>query len=185
MILAEARLFFSHNPSGETSQMHAPTEDRQPSCSLPISRLVQFRCEAGILRRSRHGSEAQSQYIGGAAGAASRPHQIAKGRQVDGLSYGASKVMDHFTPQSKIQIPRNLMIALVAGGGFVPQSYIDSVQLTDSTIVPNAKKGYKGKSFIQFSFSSCFHRSTRILSWAHFCTVRLERYRCERAHTRL
>src|SRR5712691_5089531 len=74
---------------------------------------------------------------------------------------------------------------LVAGGGFVPQSYIDSVQLTDSTIVPNAKKGYKGKSFIQFSFSSCFHRSTRILAWAHFCTVRLGRYRCERAHTRL
>jgi len=61
---------------------------------------------------------------------------------------------------------RNSMIALVAGGGFVPQSYIDSVQLTDSTIVPNAKKGYKGKSFIQFSFSSCFHRATRILAWA-------------------
>jgi hypothetical protein len=48
---------------------------------------------------------------------------------------------------------------LVAGGGFVPQSCIDSVQLTDSTIVPNAKKGYKAKSFIQFSFSSWFHRS--------------------------
>ena len=61
--------------------------------------------------------------FGGAAGAASRPHQIAKGRQVDGLSYGASKVMDHFTPQSKIQIPRNLMIALVAGGGFEPPTF--------------------------------------------------------------
>jgi hypothetical protein len=53
---------------------------------------------------------------------------------------------------------------LVAGGGFVTQSYIDSVQLTDSTIVPNAKKGYKGKSFIQFSFSGCFQRSKRILA---------------------
>jgi hypothetical protein len=42
---------------------------------------------------------------------------------------------------------------LVAGGGFVPQSLIDSVQLTDSTMVRNAKKGYKGKFVIQFSFS--------------------------------
>ena len=30
------------------------------------------------------------------------------------------------------------MIALVAGGGFVPQSLIDSVQLIDSTMVRNA-----------------------------------------------
>ena len=43
--------------------------------------------------------------------------------------------------------------ALVAGGGFVPQSLIDSVQLTDSTMVRNAKKGDKGDLFIQFSFS--------------------------------
>jgi hypothetical protein len=43
------------------------------------------------------------------------------------------------------------------GGGFVPQSLIDSVQLTDSTMVRNAKKGHKGKFIIQFSFSfSCF-----------------------------
>jgi hypothetical protein len=59
---------------------------------------------------------------------------------------------------------RNSLKDLVAGGGFVPQSYIDSVQLADFTIVPNAKKGYKGKSFIQFSFSLCFQRSTRILA---------------------
>jgi hypothetical protein len=70
---------------------------------------------------------------------------------------------------------RQKVKGLAAEGGFVPQSYIDSVQLTDSTIVPNAKKGYKGKSFIQFSFSSCFQRSTRILAWVHSCTVRLER----------
>jgi hypothetical protein len=42
---------------------------------------------------------------------------------------------------------------LVAGGGFVPQPHVDSVQLAESTIVRNAKKGYKGKSFIQFSFN--------------------------------
>jgi non-heme chloroperoxidase len=34
---------------------------------------------------------------------------------------------------------------MVAGDRFVPQSYIDSVQLADSTKVPNVKKGYKGK----------------------------------------
>ena len=49
---------------------------------------------------------------------------------------------------------RNLMIALVAGGGFAPRSRIDSSELTDSTIVRNAKKGDKGNFFIQFSFSS-------------------------------
>jgi hypothetical protein len=43
---------------------------------------------------------------------------------------------------------------LVAEGGFVPQSLVDSVQLTDSTMVRNAKKGYKGEFFILFSFSS-------------------------------
>ena len=42
--------------------------------------------------------------------------------------------------------------SLVAGGGFVPESLIDSVQLADSTMVRNAKKGHKGNSFIQFSF---------------------------------
>ena len=45
------------------------------------------------------------------------------------------------------------MIALVAGGGFVPQSPTDSLELTDSTMVRNAENGYKGNFFIQFSFS--------------------------------
>ena len=75
-------------------------------------------------------------------------------------------LLPFFAPAVKTSDARNSMKGLVAGGGFVPQSHIDSAQLTDSTIVPNAKKGYKGKSFIQFSFSSCFHRSTRILAWA-------------------
>ncbi len=44
-------------------------------------------------------------------------------------------------------------LRLVAGGGFVPQSLIDSSELIDSTIVRNAKKGQKGNFFIQFSFS--------------------------------
>jgi hypothetical protein len=42
----------------------------------------------------------------------------------------------------------------VAGGGFVPQSLIDSSELIDSTMVRNAEKGHKGNFFIQFSFSS-------------------------------
>jgi len=42
---------------------------------------------------------------------------------------------------------------MVAGGGFVPQSLIHSVQLTDSTMVRNAEKGDKGELFIQSSFS--------------------------------
>ena len=42
---------------------------------------------------------------------------------------------------------------MVAGSGSVPQSLIDSVQLADSTMVRNARKGHKGKFFIQFSFS--------------------------------
>ena len=42
---------------------------------------------------------------------------------------------------------------LVAEGGFVPQSLTDSLELTDSTMVRNAKNGYKGNFFIQFSFS--------------------------------
>jgi len=62
-------------------------------------------------------------------------------------------LLDHSRPQAKIQIPRNCMIALVAGGGFVPQSLTDSSELVDSTMVRNAEKGHKGKFFIQFSFS--------------------------------
>jgi len=45
---------------------------------------------------------------------------------------------------------------MVAGGGFVPQAPIDSAEIIDSTMVRNAKNGYKGKFFIQFSFSPCW-----------------------------
>ena len=54
---------------------------------------------------------------------------------------------------------RRRRIRLVAGGGFAPQSLIDSSELTDSTIVRNAKNGYKGNFFIQFSFSLFVRRS--------------------------
>ena len=47
---------------------------------------------------------------------------------------------------------RELRKVLVAGGGFVPQSLIESSELIDSTMVRNAENGYKGKLFIQFSF---------------------------------
>jgi hypothetical protein len=40
------------------------------------------------------------------------------------------------------------------GGGFVPQSLIDSSEVADSMMVGNAEKGQNGKFFIQFSFSS-------------------------------
>jgi hypothetical protein len=38
-----------------------------------------------------------------------------------------------------------------AADGFVPQSPPDFWELTDSTMVRNAKKGHKGNFFIQFS----------------------------------
>jgi hypothetical protein len=44
------------------------------------------------------------------------------------------------------------MIALVAGGGFVPQSPIEFSEVIDSMMVGNAEKGQNGKFFIQFSF---------------------------------
>ena len=48
------------------------------------------------LRRSLHGSEAQSQHIRGAAGASSRPCQIARGRHVDGHCSRASNLIGPF-----------------------------------------------------------------------------------------
>jgi hypothetical protein len=57
----------------------------------------------------------KARHVRGTARAASRPHQIAKGRLMDGPVVALQNLLDHFRPQSKIQIPRNLMIALVAG----------------------------------------------------------------------
>ncbi len=94
-------------------------------------------------------------------------------------------LLPFFAPAVKTSDARKSMKRLVAGGGFVPQSLIDSVQLTDSTMVRNAKKGHKGKFFIQFSFS--FLISSQELA----CCPLLRRsfrdgYRRERtAHTRL
>lgn len=51
------------------------------------------------------------------------------------------------------------MMELVAGGGFVPQPITDSSEVADSTMVRNAKNGYKDKFFIQFSFSLLGHIS--------------------------
>jgi hypothetical protein len=48
------------------------------------------------LRRCLHGSEAQSQHVSSATCAASRPHQIAKGRLVDGLCLCISKLIGPF-----------------------------------------------------------------------------------------
>jgi hypothetical protein len=63
---------------------------------------------------------------------------------------------------------------LVAGGGFVPQSLIDSMQLTDSTMVRNAKKGEKGDLFIRFSFSFGHRHEQKRWSAAFFkgCLLR-------------
>jgi hypothetical protein len=57
-----------------------------------------------------------------------------------------------FAPAGKRNFARN-HDGVGCGGGFVPQSLIDSSELIDSTMVRSAKKGYKGKFFIQFSFS--------------------------------
>src|SRR5208282_2884170 len=54
---------------------------------------------------SLHGIEAQSQYIRGAAGTASRPPQIAKGRHVDGLCSNASNLIGPF--QTTIENPNS------------------------------------------------------------------------------
>jgi|SRR5450755_2144235 len=43
-----------------------------------------------------HEIEAQSEYIRGAAGTAARPHQIAKGRHMDGLCSGATNLIGPF-----------------------------------------------------------------------------------------
>jgi hypothetical protein len=55
------------------------------------------------LRRSLHGSEAQSQHIRRAARVGSRSHQIAKGRLVTASALRLRTLLDHFRPQSKIQ----------------------------------------------------------------------------------
>jgi integrase len=55
--------------------------------------------------------------------AASRSHQIKKTVSWTALILTFRSLQDHFGPQSKIQIPRNSMIALVAGGGFEPPTF--------------------------------------------------------------
>ena len=70
---------------------------------------------------------------------------------------GAKRHSRHVTLGTRAIRSKRLFLwrlGLVAGGGFVPQSVIDSSELIDSTIVRNAKNGHKGKLFIQFSFSS-------------------------------
>jgi hypothetical protein len=67
--------------------------------------------------------EAQSQHIRGAARVGSRSHQIARGRLVTASAIAVRTLLDHFRPQSKNPIARNLMIALVAGGGFEPPTF--------------------------------------------------------------
>jgi Flavin containing amine oxidoreductase len=52
---------------------------------------------------------------------------------------------------------------LVAGGGFVPQSLIETSEHADSMMVGNAEKDQNGKFFIQLSFSFRFHRFQRRL----------------------
>jgi len=75
------------------------------------------------LWRSLHGIEAQSQHFRRAARVGSRSHKIAKGRLVTASAVAVQTLLDHFRPQSKNPIPRNPMIALVAGGGFAPPTF--------------------------------------------------------------
>jgi integrase len=68
-------------PSQRATETYAPRQHRDHDEHL-------WRC--------LHGSEAQSQHISGAALAASRSHQIAKGRLVDGLWFCVSKLTGPF-----------------------------------------------------------------------------------------
>ena len=85
------------------------------------------------------------------------------------------RLMDYFGLESKILILCNPMIALVAGGGFVPQSPTDSLELTDSTMVRNAKSGYKGNFFIQFSLS--FLSLRRSIGFGHDLRAAVDSYK--------
>jgi hypothetical protein len=80
------------------------------------------------LRRSLHGSEAQGQYIRRAARAlpnSTPPNatRIAKGHHSRWPLSLSLCLLDYFGLELKIQIPRNPMIALVAGGGFEPPTF--------------------------------------------------------------
>ena len=67
------------------------------------------------LRRSLHGSEAQSQHNRRATSAAPRSYQRAKAVTWTAFALAFQDLSDHFRPRPKIQILRNLTIALVAG----------------------------------------------------------------------
>jgi hypothetical protein len=73
-----------------------------------LSTLFESPYGAHLVRlwRSLHGSEAQSQHIRRAARVGPRSLQIAKGRLVAALL--VRTLLDHFGPQSKIRIARNL-----------------------------------------------------------------------------
>ena len=75
------------------------------------------------VRRGVHGCQAQSQHLRGAAGFLPETVQIAKGRVVAALAKTGFRLMDYFGLGSKIQISRNSMIRLVAGGGFEPPTF--------------------------------------------------------------
>jgi len=75
------------------------------------------------LWRRLHESEAQSQHVCRPTPAAPRSDQIEKDRLVDDPFSCVQTLQDHFRPQSKIKIPCNPMIALVAGGGFEPPTF--------------------------------------------------------------
>ena len=62
-------------------------------CSTETHASRQYLNHDERLRRSLHGSEAQSQHVGRAAGAAATPRQIAKGRHLDGLCSAATNLI--------------------------------------------------------------------------------------------
>jgi len=72
------------------------------SCAMPTSQHDER------LWRSLHGIEAQSQHFRRAARVGSRSHKIAKGRLVTASAVAVQTLLDHFRPQSKNPIPRNL-----------------------------------------------------------------------------
>jgi len=131
--------------------------DTAPSCFIPRAALPQsprLSLRARVAPRS-----AGAAFRRGVASGGSWPAAASSATHASPAARPSSPIAAASSSGTKRQIrmvagSQNLLKGrLVAGGGFVPQPRIDSVQLTDSTIVWKAKKGYKGKSFIQFSFS--------------------------------
>ena len=101
--------------------------------TVRISRHVQVQNSAAVMAndeetiqdpgRRFHGRKTQGQHIRRAARFLPKTVQIMKGRIAAAWAGIAVRLMDYFGLGSKIQLSRNSMISLVAGGGFEPPTF--------------------------------------------------------------